>query len=404
MDSGNRIGVPCTDGIFIVLRRCDKRGRDWCSGVMRTAVDRFKCRPRLIEPGDSDRIDFGDTRPAGVFAYSVPEKAVRAALSRGGAEAAPVIAFPQEPSETKSGICVRLDARGIADAAAQWFDSCECASVAWIGAHSPCERSSSDAIGAALAAMAGKRGLAFASFERLCYEGVVMRPAERERLDAWLAELPKPCGVLAWTDLLAEEALDACRRNSKRLKAKKTVFAMGIGNDDLVCGFSNPPLASVDLAVHEAGCAAVLEMERLLKGREGAQRPEIVCRVRQIEGRDSASNEKSEEVVVAQALKLIDEKVRKGSKLGQHDIARHLGISVRKLQMCFKAADKKGRTILQAIHEARLRKACRMLSRTNKPIKAITFAVGFGSVSRLKGLFQERYGMNMRDWRKLHRK
>ena len=73
-------------------------------------------------------------------------------------------------------------------------------------------------------------------------------------------------------------------------------------------------------------------------------------------------------VVVAQALKFIDERARKDRKFSQHDIARHLGIS------------------------------------TRKPIAAITFAVGFGSVSRLKALFRDRYGMTMRDWRKKGRK
>ena len=391
-------------GLFIVFRRCDKRGRDWCSGVMRAAVDRLKCRPRLIEVDDSGRIDFGTARPDGVFAYSVSETAVRAALSRDGAGTAPVIAFPQEPSEAGADVYVRLDAQGIADAAAQRFDSCECASVAWIGAHMPCERRSSDAIGAALETAAKRRGLVFAPFERLIYEGFVMRPAERDRLGAWLAELPKPCGVLAWTDLLAKEVLDACRENPKRLKAKKTVFAMGIGNDDLVCSFANPPLASVDLAVHDAGCAAVIAMERLLKDRNDARPSEIFCKVRQIEGRDSASDEKSEAVVVAQALKLIAEKASKASEFGQHDIAMHLGISLRKLQLCFKAEDKKGRTILHAIQDVRLKRVCWLLARTRKTIKEVTFESGFGSVSRLKALFLERYGMTMREWRKRHRK
>ena len=126
-----------------------------------------------------------------------------------------------------------------------------------------------------------------------------MRPAERDRLAEWLVSLPKPCGVIAWTDLLAKEVLDACREDPKRLKAGKTVFTMGIGNDELVCEFANPPLASIELGVEQAGEAAVRAMERLLTGK-GRSR-EVVCMARQMAERESASDEKSKSVVVAQA-------------------------------------------------------------------------------------------------------
>ena len=386
---------------FLVIGRYDKIGRDWCSGILRSVSKRIMRRIRIVETGDSKSVDFGGKRPAGVFAYAVPMEEVRSALQRSGAEDAPVVAFPQLGSAKADGY-VRLDADGIADAAARQFDWCECASVAWIGAHAPHERDLSDAVGEALAASAGRRGLAFASLERPSHEGLVMRPAERDRLVEWLAALPKPCGVLAWTDLLAKEAVDACREDPKRLRAKKTVFAMGIGNDELVCDFANPPLASIELEVEDAGCAAARTMENLLARR--GDPVEIVCRVRQVKVRDSANEEKSRSVVVAHALKLIDENVCKNGKFGQHDIAKRLGISLRKLQLCFKAEDKKGRTILQAIQDVRLKRVCWLLARTRKTIKAVTFESGFGSVSRLKALFLERYGMNMREWRNQHRK
>ena len=53
---------------------------------------------------------------------------------------------------------------------------------------------------------------------------------------------------------------------------------------------------------------------------------------------------------------------------------------------------------------AALPKPCGVLARTRKTIKAVTFESGFGSVSRLKAIFRERYGMTMREWRNLHRK
>ena len=387
--------------VFLVIGRYDKIGRDWCSGVLRSVSKRVMRRLRIVETDGSGAVDFGEKRPAGVFAYAVPVEAVRSALQRSGAEDAPVVAFPQLGS-AKADVQVRLDADGIADAAARQFDWCECASVAWIGAHAPSERGLSDAVGEALAAAAARRGLAFTSLKRPSHGGLVMRPAERDRLEKWLLGLPKPCGVLAWTDLLAKEVMDACREDPKRLKAKETVFAMGIGNDELVCDFANPPLASVELEVEDAGCAAARAMEARLAGKEGPT--EILCQVRQVKGRDSANEEKSRSVVVAQALKLIDENVCGNSKFGQHDIAKRLGISLRKLQLCFKSDDKKGRTILQAIQDVRLKRVCWLLARTRKTIRTVTFESGFGSVSRLKAIFLERYGMTMREWRKQHRK
>lgn len=71
--------------------------------------------------------------------------------------------------------------------------------------------------------------------------------------------------------------------------------------------------------------------------------------------------------------------------------------SLRLLQTNFKAVT--GRTVLEAIQEARLRRACQLLAETNVPIGEIAGLCGFKGTSHLKSLFRRRFGRTMRDWR-----
>ena len=86
--------------------------------------------------------------------------------------------------------------------------------------------------------------------------------------------------------------------------------------------------------------------------------------------------------------------------LDQFDIARHLGVSVRTLQMRFKETAVT-HSILNEIQRVQLANVCRLLATTDRSITDVTFASGFGSLSRLKAIFQKKFGMSMRKYRKL---
>ena len=81
------------------------------------------------------------------------------------------------------------------------------------------------------------------------------------------------------------------------------------------------------------------------------------------------------------------------------DVAKHLGVSVRTVQLRFKEANFP-RTILQEVQRVQFEKLCRLLTTTDDSISGIIAACGFGSLSRAKIAFRKRFGMSMRDYRK----
>ena len=66
----------------------------------------------------------------------------------------------------------------------------------------------------------------------------------QEELQAWLARLPKPVGLMACNDLRARHVLEACQ--ALDLKVPADVAVIGVDNDQLICELTRPPLSSIN--------------------------------------------------------------------------------------------------------------------------------------------------------------
>ena len=65
----------------------------------------------------------------------------------------------------------------------------------------------------------------------------------RQRLAAWIKDLPKPVGILACYDAAARTILDVCR--DLNLLVPEQVAVIGVDNDEILCDLCDPPLTSV---------------------------------------------------------------------------------------------------------------------------------------------------------------
>ena len=63
------------------------------------------------------------------------------------------------------------------------------------------------------------------------------------RLGTFLAALPKPCGIFAANDLVADLVLHCCRQNG--FAVPESIAVVGVDNDKLICENSTPTLTSV---------------------------------------------------------------------------------------------------------------------------------------------------------------
>ena len=80
-----------------------------------------------------------------------------------------------------------------------------------------------------------------------------------QMLRKWLKQMRYPTAILAYTDNLGAEVLEAAFALKKNVP--DDVAVMGVNDDRLVCEFVSPRLSSIALAVHRVGyeAAALLE-------------------------------------------------------------------------------------------------------------------------------------------------
>lgn len=94
---------------------------------------------------------------------------------------------------------------------------------------------------------------------------------ERKAIAGWMRLLPKPVGLLACNDDLGQETIEAC--GTAGLRVPEDVAVLGVDNDQVICGLSDPPMSSVAINFERAGYEAAQVLARLM-GRKGCKKRE----------------------------------------------------------------------------------------------------------------------------------
>ncbi|PTX91383.1 substrate-binding domain-containing protein [Opitutus sp. ER46] len=216
--------------------------------------------------------------------------------------------------------------------------------------------------------------------------------SQLSELSAWLRGLPKPTGILAFDDKIAERILAACRWAG--LAVPEEIALVGAGNDELICELVEPGLSSVCIPTREIGRLAAEAIDAHYQGRAvPAQRSlpptEVVIR---------ASSERllvADPKVVA-AIELI--RARAHCPFGTDQIVDTIGIPRRTLERRFLAST--GRTIHDFIIEFRLALAKQLLRRTHNTISEVARQSGYAALSAFTRMFVERVGCHPDAYRK----
>ena len=79
----------------------------------------------------------------------------------------------------------------------------------------------------------------------------------------WLAQLPKPLGLMACNDLRARHVLEACR--TLGLRVPNDVAVLGVDNDEMICELTDPTLSSIDQAARRIGYEAAATLDCLMQ-------------------------------------------------------------------------------------------------------------------------------------------
>jgi LacI family transcriptional regulator len=213
----------------------------------------------------------------------------------------------------------------------------------------------------------------------------------------WLAQLPKPVGLMACNDRLAMDLLNHCQ--ALGLAVPGEVALVGADNDELICDFCAPPLTSVDLNAREAGFQAASLLGDLLAGRPGPSGP-VVIPPQGVVIRASSDAFAAGDPAVSAAIKFLRERACGGLKV--RDVIAAQPIPRRTFEkVCQKLL---GRSPFSEIRRIQLERARQLLMDTDLPLFQVARAAGLGSGKRLSETFRKKWGQTPLSFRRKNRR
>lgn len=210
--------------------------------------------------------------------------------------------------------------------------------------------------------------------------------SEMEDLGRWLAERPKPLGVMACNDFVGVRVLEACRRMG--FASPDEVGVIGVDNDLLACELANPPLSSVIPDCRQVGYEAAALLDALMRGeRPPAARRDTPPRGVAVRPSTDAAREAGDPMV-NKAVRFIQERARDGIRVD--DVLEYVGVSRTVLQRRFRRVS--NQTIHGMIAEVRLRFVKQLLVETDLSLPEIAGRTGYARAEYLSAVFRQAVG------------
>ena len=217
------------------------------------------------------------------------------------------------------------------------------------------------------------------------------------RLGSWLKELPKPCGLLAANDRIAELVLSAARFSG--VSVPDMVSVIGIDNDEMLCESVSPSLTSVQTDFASGGYLAGRLISDIIAGKPLCDKP-LRYGARCIVHRLSTRRLKRSMPSVRGALEAIHRHGVEG--MSAADVLPLLGGSRRSAEKRFRAAT--GKSILEEIIDVRFKKLLTLLEQSRMPLGSLAGHAGFTSENQLQRQFKARFGMTLSEYRRKSRR
>ena len=206
---------------------------------------------------------------------------------------------------------------------------------------------------------------------------------QQRELSKWLLALPKPAGVMASTDLMGQQVLEACQR--LEIKVPEEVAVVGADNDEPICNVCFPPLSSVIINDDQRGYQAAAVLDRLMNG-EAAPTEPMLIEPGGVACRASTDILAIDDEALATALRFIRDHACE--QIGVDDVVDAVPLSRSVLQRRFRKAV--GRSVNDEIIRVRLNRAIELLSETSLELKAIALKAGFGTPSYMGAVFRQK--------------
>lgn len=204
---------------------------------------------------------------------------------------------------------------------------------------------------------------------------------KRARLKRWLQTLPRPVALMTANDDLGVQVIELCMEAGIRVPDDCAV--VGVDNDPVACGLSDPPLSSVKIQFRQAGYRAAAALDRMMNKRAPKAWAFTAAAAELVE-RQSTNLIAADDPAVGKALRFIHDHAR--APVSVAEIARASGVSRRLLEQRFRQT--LDRSILQQHREARAVHVARLLAETSLPLAQVAEECAFAELSHLTRFFR----------------
>ena len=224
------------------------------------------------------------------------------------------------------------------------------------------------------------------------------RTAEQEEkhLAEWIANLPKPIGIMASHDFRGWQLLEACRRAGAMVPDE--VAVIGVDNDELLCDLADPPLTSVSPDAFRTGYLAAEAMDLWIDGE--VFKEDVAVRPSGVVTRKSTDVFAVAEPNISQAVRLIREQACLGIRVS--DVLKAVPISRTVLDREFNKL--LGHTAHEEIGRVQFQRVIELLTETMLPLVTIAERAGFRHAEYLTYAFKQRFGLPPSKYREMHKK
>ena len=215
---------------------------------------------------------------------------------------------------------------------------------------------------------------------------------EQRSLAKWLRSLPKPTGLMAFNDERAQQVLEAGKLAEVRVPDE--IAVIGVDDDDIICGFTDPTLSSIALNFEDVGFEAARQLHIQMEGAKPSEW-EIHQRPKRVVTRQSTDIIAVEDKWVGDALRFI--RAHSAKMITVPDVAEHDSVSRRLLERHFQQT--LGRSIRKEIERCHIERACQLLDHTSWSAERIAEHSGFSSPVHFAVVFKRVMNMTPRQYR-----
>ena len=238
------------------------------------------------------------------------------------------------------------------------------------------------------------RGKAFAELVR--ERGGTCTTFTKGPLGKFLAKLPKPAGVFAANDTIAQHVMMAAM--AENLHVPKDIAVVGVDDEHCYCESTSPGITSVRTERKAVGYQFAALLDRMIDDR-GSIPPVTVYAPIGVTRRGSTRQLHTPDWDVERAIEFIRRNAC-AEKISVDDVAEVMKCSRCIATRRFRSAT--DRSIMDEIHDVRFQRMCELLRSTQTKISAIINFCGYTSEAFPKRYFLKRTGCTMRNWRKKH--